>query len=97
MFCFFGLVALSVGAVSRFRARPRALRRPDRGTPRLLPQDKMEYYCELIAALKVRTSNKKGTGLQREGLGRASQRETARDQIIPKRPTGAGPDPGVAE
>ena len=32
------------------RARPRALRRSDRGTPRVLPQDKMEYYCELIAA-----------------------------------------------
>jgi hypothetical protein len=26
------------------RARPRALRRSDRGTPRVLPQDKMEYY-----------------------------------------------------
>jgi hypothetical protein len=32
------------------RAPPRALRRSDRGTPRVLPQDKMEYYCELIAA-----------------------------------------------
>jgi hypothetical protein len=31
------------------RARPRALRRSDRGTPRVLPQDKMEYCCELIA------------------------------------------------
>jgi hypothetical protein len=42
------------------RARPGALRRADRGTPRVLPQDKMEYYGELIAAIKVRTSNKKG-------------------------------------
>jgi hypothetical protein len=41
----------------------RALRRSDRSTPRVLPQDKMEYYCELIAALKVRTSNKKGRHL----------------------------------
>src|SRR6202047_2921465 len=45
------------------RARPRALRRSDRGTPRVLPQDKMAYYCELIAALKFRTSNKKGRHL----------------------------------
>ena len=45
------------------RARPRALRRSDRGTPRVLPQNKMEYYCELIAAIKVRTSNKKGRHL----------------------------------
>ncbi len=45
------------------RARPRALRRSDRGTPRVLPQDKMQSYCEVIAALKVRTSNKKGRHL----------------------------------
>jgi hypothetical protein len=41
------------------RARPRALRRSDRGRPRVLPQDKMEYYCELIATIKVRTSNRR--------------------------------------
>jgi hypothetical protein len=29
----------------------------------VLPQDKMEHYCELIAAIKVRTSNKKGRHL----------------------------------
>jgi hypothetical protein len=29
----------------------------------VLPQDKMEYYCELIVAIKVRTSNKKGRHL----------------------------------
>src|ERR1700745_679587 len=45
------------------RARPRALRRSDRGTPRVLPQDKMAYYCELIAALKDRTLNQKGRHL----------------------------------
>jgi hypothetical protein len=45
------------------RARPKALRRSDRGTPRILPQEKMEAYCELIAAIKVRTSNKKGRHL----------------------------------
>ena len=45
------------------RARPRALRRSDRGTPRVLPQDNMEFYCEAIAAIKVRTSNKKGRQL----------------------------------
>jgi hypothetical protein len=39
------------------------LRRSDRGTSRVLPQDKMEYYCELIAAIKVRTFNKKGRHL----------------------------------
>jgi hypothetical protein len=45
------------------RMRPKALRRSDRGLPRVLPQEQMEHYCELIAALKVRTSNKKGRHL----------------------------------
>lgn len=41
------------------RSRPRALRRADRGTPRTLSAEQMERYCELIAAIKVRTTNKK--------------------------------------
>ena len=45
------------------RVRPKALRRADRGLPRLLPSEEMERYCELIAAIKVRTSNKKGRHL----------------------------------
>jgi hypothetical protein len=45
------------------RSSPKALRRADRGIPRVLAQDQMERYCELIAALKVRTSNKKGRHL----------------------------------
>ena len=49
------------------RARPRALRRADRGTPRVLPQDKMEYYCELIAAIKVRKD--KALGINQNGKG----------------------------
>jgi hypothetical protein len=39
---------------------PKALRRSDRGLPRIIPKESMERYCELIAAIKVRTSNKKG-------------------------------------
>ena len=45
------------------RVRPKALRRADRGMPRLLQSEEMERYCELIAAIKVRTSNKKGRHL----------------------------------
>jgi hypothetical protein len=48
----YGVSEQSLWALAQ-RARPRALRRSDRGTPRILPQDKMEYYCELIAALNV--------------------------------------------
>ena len=49
------------------RSRPKALRRSDRGTPRVLSHDQMERYCELIAAIKVRTSNKKGRHLSTAG------------------------------
>lgn len=43
--------------------RPKPLRRSDRGKPRILPADKMEAFCEIIAAMKIRTSNKKGRHL----------------------------------
>jgi len=39
---------------------PKALRRSDRGVPRVITKESMERYCELIAAIKVRTCNKKG-------------------------------------
>lgn len=39
---------------------PKGLRRSDRGKTRVLPIEEMERYCELIAAIKFRTSNKKG-------------------------------------
>jgi hypothetical protein len=43
--------------------RPKALRRIDRGQPRKLSQSEMESYCEVIAACKIRTCNKKGRHL----------------------------------
>ena len=49
-------------ALAKYR-RPKALRRSDRGVPRVLPADQMEQYCELIAAVKVRTSNRQGRHL----------------------------------
>jgi len=41
-------------------SRPKALTRADSGTPRKLSPAQMELYCEVIAALKIRTCNKKG-------------------------------------
>jgi hypothetical protein len=43
--------------------RPKSIRRVDRGKPRKLPTSELERYCEIIAALKLRTSNKKGRHL----------------------------------
>ena len=47
----------------RERARPRVLHRADQGSPRVVPTDEMQRYCEVIAAIKLRTSNKQGRHL----------------------------------
>jgi hypothetical protein len=47
----------------RERLRPRSLRRADHGHPRVMPRAELERYCEIIAALKLRTSNGKGRHL----------------------------------
>jgi hypothetical protein len=36
-----------------------AAQRRDRGVPKVLPEPELIGYCELIAAIKIRTSNKK--------------------------------------
>ena len=43
--------------------RPKPIRRVDRGKPRKLSASELERYCEIIADLKLRTSNKKGRHL----------------------------------
>lgn len=47
----------------RENAAPRALRRSDHGVPRVMSGKEMERFCEVIAAIKVRTSNRKGRHL----------------------------------
>jgi hypothetical protein len=44
----------------RDQFRPRSLHRRDRGAPRHLARSEMERFCEVIAALKLRTTNKNG-------------------------------------
>lgn len=60
MAVFYGVSEKSLYRALRLHLRPKALRRSDHGVPRVLPREKMEHYCELIAAVKVRTSNQKG-------------------------------------
>ena len=40
-----------------------ALHRSDYGQPRVMPKPTLERYCEVIAAIKIRTSNRKGRHL----------------------------------
>src|SRR4029077_4932478 len=49
--------------ILRDRLRPRAFHRADRGQPRVMAREQLERYCELIAALKLRTANMKGRTL----------------------------------
>lgn len=44
-------------------SQPHALRRADYGQPRVMPKNTLEHYCEVIAAIKLRTSNRKGRHL----------------------------------
>jgi hypothetical protein len=59
----YGVAEVTLYRAVRERLQPRALRRADAGVPRVLPKAQMERYCEVIAALKLRTSNKQGRHL----------------------------------
>ena len=55
-----------VSSVTIYRAlkkyiTPKSVRRADCGQPRVMPKQTLLRYCEIIAALKVRTS--RGTGI----------------------------------
>jgi hypothetical protein len=43
--------------------RPKDAHRSDRGCPRLMPAAEIERWCEIVAAMKVRTTNRKGRHL----------------------------------
>jgi hypothetical protein len=44
-------------------SKPHATKRNDYNQPRNITRDEMLYYCELIAALKIRSTNRKGKQL----------------------------------
>jgi len=59
----YGISSTSVyRAMQRF-LKPRSVHRADHGKPRILPKSELERYCEWIAALKLRTTNKNGRHL----------------------------------
>ena len=47
----------------RQRNQLHSIKRADTGKPRVMPLTTLERYCEIIAALKIRTSNRKGRHL----------------------------------
>jgi hypothetical protein len=56
----YGVTSATVYRALRDLKKPRAASRSDCGHPRKIPLAEMERYCEIIAALKLRTTNKKG-------------------------------------
>lgn len=55
----YGVSVNSVYRALRDRGKPKGLRRSDVGKSRILPTSEMEWYCQVIAAMKIRTLNKK--------------------------------------
>jgi hypothetical protein len=47
----------------RDNRRPKEAYRSDRGRPRLLPADEIERLCAIVAAMKIKTTNRKGRHL----------------------------------
>jgi len=59
----YGISTTTVYRALQLLQKPHAAHRADFGKPRLLPKNELERYCELIAALKLRTRNKQGRHL----------------------------------
>ncbi|EHA0023441.1 IS481 family transposase, partial [Salmonella enterica subsp. enterica serovar Dublin] len=66
----YGISVTTVYRALHLVLKPRTAHRSDHGQPRILPPSELEHYCELIAALKLRTTNKSGRHLS---TGRAIQ------------------------
>lgn len=56
----YGISSVTLYRLLQEHSRPKSLQRADKGKPRKVSPKEMENYCEVIAALKIRTSNKKG-------------------------------------
>lgn len=59
----YGISESTLYRALRTLARPKSLRRADCGSPRVISKRQMVRFCEVVAALQVRTSNKKGRHL----------------------------------
>ena len=56
----YGVSSATLYRLLRQHSGPKAINRSDSGSPRKLSLVEMELYCEVIAAMKIRTCNKKG-------------------------------------
>lgn len=56
----YGVSPTTIYRTLRNFRKPRLTRRADHGKPRVLPMVELQRYCELVAAVKLRTTNKNG-------------------------------------
>ena len=59
----YGVSSATIYRALREQQKPKSISRADYGCPRKMSISQMERYCELVAALKLRTTNKKGRHL----------------------------------
>ncbi|MES2355528.1 MAG: IS481 family transposase [Pseudomonadota bacterium] len=59
----YGVSPTSIYRALKDALKVRPAHRADHGVPRILPKLDLERYCELVAAMKLRTTNKKGRHL----------------------------------
>ena len=59
----YGISVWTIYRALRELNQPKSVRRADHGHVRVAPQAEMERYAEIVAALKIRTTNKKGRHL----------------------------------
>lgn len=59
----YGVSPATIYRALRELQKPKPTSRADYGRPRKMPASQMERYCELVAALKLRTTNKQGRHL----------------------------------
>ena len=59
----YGVSVWTIYRALRQLTRPKSVRRSDHGLTRAVPGAGMEHYAEIVAALKIRTSNKKSRHL----------------------------------
>jgi hypothetical protein len=59
----YGVSVWTIYRALRELTQPKSVRRADHGSTRAAPTAQMERYAEIVVALKIRTSNKKGRHL----------------------------------
>jgi len=62
-YTLYGISRPTLYRLLRGEHRPRDVHRADRGRPRVMPAAEIERWCEIVAAMQARTTNKKGRWL----------------------------------